>query len=521
MTRPRTPLHVVWFKRDLRCHDHRPLATAAALGPVLPLFVVEPDLWRAPDMSARQWAFVTESLHDLRAALADLGQPLVVRVGGVIATLEAIAARHGIAALWSHQETGNGWTYARDRAVAAWCAERGIAWQEARQDGVMRRLASRSGWARRFDREMAEPPLPAPALAPLAGIDPGAIPQADDLGLAPDACPGRQTGGRRAARTCLDSFLTERGKPYRRAMSSPVTAARACSRLSPHLAWGTLSLREALHATRARRAALSEADGAWRGALSSFEARLHWRGHFMQKLEDAPSIEHRNLHRAYDGLRPAESDAIRLAAWCNGETGLPFVDACMRALAATGWLPFRARAMLMAVASYHLWLHWKTPGAHLARLFVDYEPGIHWPQVQMQSGTTGINTIRIYNPVKQGLDQDPAGSFTRTWVPELAGVPDAFLHEPWKWPHAESLLGTRYPRPVVDHLAAARAARERIWAVRDGTAFRVQADRIQNRHGSRKSGLKQRGQRASRPATGTAQLSLDFGPPDDTPGSRA
>ena len=104
---------------------------------------------------------------------------------------------------------------------------------------------------------------------------------------------------------------------------------------------------------------------------------------------------------------------MRLAAWEAGETGLPFVDACMRYLRATGWLNFRMRSMLVAVASYHLWLDWRATGPHLARQFTDYEPGIHWPQVQMQSGTTGMNTVRIYNPVKQGRDQDPAGVFTR------------------------------------------------------------------------------------------------------------
>ncbi|MEM9014920.1 MAG: FAD-binding domain-containing protein [Pseudomonadota bacterium] len=224
--------------------------------------------------------------------------------------------------------------------------------------------------------------------------------------------------------------------------------------------------------------------------MASFQGRLHWRDHFTQKLEDEPRIEFENLHPAYDGVRPAESSSSLLAAWRNGETGLPFVDACMNALAATGWMNFRMRAMLMAVASYHFWLPWRKPGEHLARQFVDYEPGIHWPQVQMQSGTTGINTVRIYNPIKQGKDQDPGGAFIREWVPALKTVPREFLHEPWLWDGAPQILGKTYPYQVVDHLAAARAARQKIWAVRSNSGFRASPDAIQTKHVSRKSGIK-------------------------------
>jgi deoxyribodipyrimidine photo-lyase len=157
----------------------------------------------------------------------------------------------------------------------------------------------------------------------------------------------------------------------------------------------------------------------------------------------------------------------------------------MRYLAATGWLNFRMRSMVMAVASYQLWLDWRATGPVLARLFTDYEPGIHWPQVQMQSGTTGINTIRIYNPVKQGLDQDPAGTFTRRWVPELAPVPDSFLQEPWKWPGATALLGRRYPEPLVDATAAARIARDTVWGLRRNAGFAGEAARVAKAHASR------------------------------------
>lgn len=504
------PLQIVWFKRDLRVEDHRPLARAVMHGTVLPLFIVEPDLWQQPDMSARQWAFVRESLTSLRADLAKLGQPLIVRMGDAVSILENARRKFRAVTLWSHEETGNGWTYARDKRVAAWARANGVEWREEPQAGVIRRLKSRNGWAKRWDAFMAEPVTLSPrALAPVEGIDNGDIPTALDLGLAVDPCSTPQNGARAAGIEALETFLYVRGAPYRKAMSSPVAGAEHCSRISPYLAWGTLSMREAAQATWARQVQLKAENikGGWRGAMSSFQGRLHWRDHFTQKLEDEPKLEFQNMHRAYDGLRPAEPDAVRLEAWCKGETGLPFVDACMRALNATGWMNFRMRAMLMAVASYHLWLDWRKPGEHLARLFTDYEPGIHWPQVQMQSGTTGINTARIYNPVKQGYDQDPDGVFIRRWVPELADVPDAFIQEPWTWEPCGSVLGSAYPLPIIDHLAAAKEARQKIWAVRKGDDFRVSAGRIQNKHGSRKSGVALRGRKRASKAD-TDQLSL-------------
>ena len=254
-----------------------------------------------------------------------------------------------------------------------------------------------------------------------------------------------------------------------------------------------------------------EAAKRWRASLRSYVGRLHWHCHFIQKLEDEPRLEFENLHPAYNGLRPAEPNPVRLNAWMNGETGLPFVDACMRYLSATGWINFRMRAMLMAVASYHLWLDWRKTGEHLARQFTDYEPGIHWPQVQMQSGTTGINTARIYNPVKQGHDQDATGVFVRRWVPELAAIDGRYLQEPWRAGNAAAVLGKAYPFPVVDHLEVAREARQRIWAVRRGGDYHTQAGAIVKKHGSRKSGIPNRGVRGTRPKSGR-QLSLSLDP---------
>ncbi len=499
-------MQVVWFKRDLRVADHRALAQAAACGPVLPLYVAEPELWSEPDMSERQWAFIADCLAELRDDLARIGQPLIIRFGDMLEVLSHLHAETPITALWSHEETGTRWTFDRDRRVAAWCRAQGLPWHEVQNFGVARGPSDRNGWAKRWDQLMGEGLTLPPTLAPL-DIAPGQIPDATVLGLSPDPCPDRQRGGRRAAQERLESFLTTRGQPYRKAMSSPLAGAEACSRISPHLAYGTLSMREAAQATwtRQREEKLKGSRTGWRGSLSSFSGRLHWHCHFIQKLEDEPRLEFQNLHPAYDGMRPSSPDRERLAAWENGETGLPFLDACMRSLRATGWLNFRMRAMVTAVASYHLWLPWRDSGLALARLFTDYEPGIHWPQVQMQSGTTGINTIRIYNPVKQGLDQDPTGAFTRRWVPELADVPDKVLQEPWTWDGAGRVLGRAYPHPIIDPVSAAREARDKVWAVRKGSAFRQTASAIQAKHGSRKSGIPNRGQRR---ASAAAQLSL-------------
>ncbi|NNU80035.1 deoxyribodipyrimidine photolyase [Halovulum dunhuangense] len=506
---------IFWFKRDLRVADNPALARVAEVsgGHVLPLFIFEPEYWRLPDTSARQFAFLTETLADLRADLAAQGQPLVLRTGDAVDVLDALVRETGARALFSSEETGNLWTYARDRRVAAWARGRGLAWTELPQAGVKRRLKSRDGWAAARDRFVRQPTVAAPALAPLSGIATGAMPDAASMGLPADPCPDRQPGGRQAALALLGGFLTERGRDYRRQMSTPVEGEWACSRLSPHLALGALSGREAAQATAARQREVRGTREGWAGSLSSFQSRLAWRDHFMQKLEDEPRIETDCLHPAYEGLRPRTPDATRLSAWERAETGIPFVDACMRYLHHTGWLNFRMRSMLVAVASYHLWLDWRATGPHLARLFTDYEPGIHWSQMQMQSGTTGMNTVRIYNPVKQGLDQDPTGVFTRRWVPELAAVPDAHLQSPWTWEGAGSVLDRAYPAPVVDVAEAARHARDAVWGVRRGDAFRATAARIVEKHASRKDGGDRAPRRRRGPGRAKAspdQLSLDL-----------
>ncbi len=499
-------LQLVWFKRDLRLHDHVPLAAAARAGPVLGIYLFEPDVQQAPDADAQHVTFAIDCVSELRARLRKRGSELLLRTGDAVQQLQQLTNTLPVSAIWAHEETGNALTYARDRRVRAWARERGLPFRELPAGGVVRRLSSRDGWGEHWESIMrarvASLPLrfaPLPWVDPASGVSApraGETAGAAELGVMSHATRVHSLrGGERAAQATLATFLTTRGVDYRRAMSSPVTAFDTCSRISPHLAFGTLSARQAWQAAQRRAAelrAIPDADPRWRGALTSFTARLAWRDHFIQKLESEPRIEYEPFASAYAAMRPNEPDPERLAAWIEGRTGYPIVDACMRALRAEGWLNFRMRAMLVSFASYHLWLPWQATSKALAPHFLDYEPGIHYSQFQMQSGTTGINTVRIYNPYKQGRDQDPDGVFIRRWVPELAGVPTDDLHAPHEMPALVAQmsglqLGRVYPHPIVDHATAYREAKQRIYAARETAAARADAQRVYERHGSRSS----------------------------------
>jgi deoxyribodipyrimidine photo-lyase len=495
-------LQVVWFKRDLRVRDHRPLAEAARRGPVLGLYVYEPPLWTADDAHAGHLRFVNESLDALADALAARGGRLLRLVGELPEVLDRVHAALPFAVLWSHEETGNLLSYRRDQRVQRWCRRAGVAQVELPQNGVVRRLDSRDGWAGRWARRMGAPLVPAPRRLhapdlPAVLRDAGRV-GPSVLGMRSQPRPGQAPGGEDTGWQVLRSFLKERGVDYRAAMASPRTAWDGCSRVAPHLAWGTLSVRQVHQATVRRQQDVALArrrgvacDPRWTKSLEAFQGRLRWHCHFMQRLEDAPGLERRNLHRGYDALRPDAPDPALLSAWAEGRTGWPLVDACMRSLLHTGWLNFRMRAMLMSISSWTLWQPWREPGLHLARCFTDYEPGIHWSQVQMQSGTVGINTPRMYNPTRQARDQDPDGTFIRRWVPELAPVPDAFIHTPWEMPALTQrmcgvVIGRDYPMPVVDHALAVRRAKARLAEVRRDPRVQAEARRVFVKHGSRR-----------------------------------
>ncbi len=480
-------MNVVWFKRDLRIKDHEALTQAAKHGPILPLYILEPELWNQPDISYRHYVFLQDCLSDLSQSLEKLGQKLIIKVGDAVDILEELHISHATKSLWSHQETWNSWTYERDKKVKQWCKSRNIEWHEPVQNGVIRCLNTRDGWSSRWYNQMKKPLIENPLKIEVVAASSDNLPSYKELDLYKNEFDYLQKGGSIEALKLLTSFLYERGEAYTKEMSSPVTAFESCSRLSAQLAFGTLSMREVFQACEKRSQEIKKMPrgekGKWPSAMRSFSGRLRWHCHFIQKLEDEPSIEFENMHSAYNSLRENDFNNDYFEAWKLGMTGYPMVDACMRALTATGWLNFRMRAMLMSFASYHLWLHWQKPALHLASLFTDYEPGIHYSQVQMQSGTTGINAIRIYNPIKQGIDHDPEGIFIRHWIPELREIAQEFIHMPWQ----DASQINEYPMPIVDEKVAREAAAKKLYGLRrNNTSHKDTAKKIVSKHGSRK-----------------------------------
>jgi deoxyribodipyrimidine photo-lyase len=479
---------LVWFKRDLRWHDHAALTQASRQGKIRCIYIIEPELWQQADAALQHFSFIRESLIALNEELQRWGGCIEVHTGEVVDVLESLWSEAPFTGMHSHQETGIGFTYDRDREVARWCKSKGVPWYEYPQFGVVRALKNRDQWQAKWEEHMA---APIHRISELTFWRHGT--GADIVMRAPNHLkhdpPLRQRGGRPLALATLHSFLTARSLGYRGGISSPLTAPDACSRLSAYLAWGCISMREVVQQTRSQIEQLPPQASRHHAGLTAFVSRLYWHCHFIQKLESEPAIEYQNMHRGYDGLREGEFNLEHFEVLKSARTGWPMVDACVVMLRETGWLNFRMRAMLVSVAAYPLWLHWRPVGEWLATQFLDYEPGIHWSQMQMQAGTTGINTTRVYNPIKQAQDHDPHGIFIKRWLNLREYLPQA--------------------KPVVDLSIATRLAKNRIHERRRYPEVKKGKQAILEQHASRRSAFS-RSRSAEAAGRPSAQLRLDF-----------
>ena len=281
-----------------------------------------------------------------------------------------------------------------------------------------------------------------------------------------------QKGGTSIANELLESFLYDRCEGYRSKMSSPSLSEDSCSRLSPHFTYGSISIRQVYQKLSELLPSLKNQKD-----LYSFKKRLYWHCHFVQKLHTEPELEFHSMHRMCDELR-TEYDYEMIDKWIKGETGFPFLDACMKFLQKNGWINFRMRAMIMSFASYNMWQPWQKTSPLLAELFTDYEPGIHISQVQMQSGVTGINLPRIYSVPKQSIDQDINAEWTKKLLPQLNDFDPKLIH------NAE--LEDLYIPKIVDLKASAKFARDEIWGIRKSKEFKDEARKVYLKHGSRR-----------------------------------
>lgn len=446
-------ISIVWLKRDLRLRDHAPLANAIEAGhPVLLCYIFEPSMSAEPDWDIRHWRFVRQSLEDMQSLLSIRNLSLYYFHHEVIDTFLLLAQNFNIHTVFAHQETGNWASFMRDIAVAKHLKAANIPFLEYQYGGVIRRLKDRKNWDKHY-AEVLETPI---IELPKGKLQTPTLSESLYHQLCPkpwpkaffEDNPKMQRGGESLAHKVLQNFLARQAKGYMKHISKPSSSRQHCSRLSPYIAWGNLSVRQVYQATYR---AIGEAN--YKNDLENFISRVFWQSHFIQKLESQPTYQFQSVNiafaKAYDGNENTEL----LNAWKEARTGFPLVDATMRAIIATGWLNFRMRAMLVSFLTHHLGQPWQTGTAHLAQQFLDYEPGIHYSQFQMQAGVTGINLIRTYNPVKQSQEHDPDGIFIKEWMPELRDIPVPLLHEPWQMNELEQVfyhcqLGKDYPLPI-------------------------------------------------------------------------